>query len=709
MECQHCGYSLWNIKSRKCPECGSGFKPSDYDFIPGSVAYSCPHCQQQYFGLDSHGHLTPRAFACENCDQPIDMDQMILQPAEGFENQVTQATDNPWEVRLKNKSTFVYWVQVCLRALFRPGDLATTGGCKAYYRSGWFFLLITWSLVYTLGLTPFQMMLYSRSYDRNLLLFQLLGMLGGWAGGIVFGFLIIVLAVVVWAGITHGMLKILGRPTHQLAETYDGLCMTSGTACLLTIPIIGLLYLGWYVALWWPVSAAMVLARQHHMSRFKSLCAVGFLPLVLFGGIAGYIGYDTYRNMMSWNAFVAPQQSVASVGKLILQQENPDGSMGPDHILRLVFKKENQDWLNVLADSSEWQGGFGFVDDGFQEGCNRLGTLAFYNGDHNWKPLINEWYANVIDALDAMPPIEGPGYRFGGMLFVYNKITNDNFDPDLWLIVQWPRVAKVKEYLVFKADGTELRLAYNELMDGLDEQNALRRKLNLPEIGALDQIRIVPLPIISDLTYDLEQPQTLKVGSEILKVRQPDGQVGPDHILRLLLNGKLSTSPFEDMDWNLNSSVTRSLPENWHGNWPENAADHKKAYLIKQLDNLPKRSGPGYRFGQVLLVYDGIAEKDLNPELWLAIRWPKNYNPEQTRIYKADGHIMHVLTDEFQTHLQKQEQLRKQLGLPALGSLNDIQQISFDIPKVDECACENDKNKDKESAEVPGHPTKTDE
>ena len=34
MKCRACGYPLWNLRERICPECGSPWLPSDVDFVP---------------------------------------------------------------------------------------------------------------------------------------------------------------------------------------------------------------------------------------------------------------------------------------------------------------------------------------------------------------------------------------------------------------------------------------------------------------------------------------------------------------------------------------------------------------------------------------------------------------------------------------------------------------------------------------------------
>ena len=69
MRCKTCDYQLWNLRSRQCPECGTAFRVSDYDFVPNSVQFCCPHCNQIYYGTSARGQLVPPAFTCVSCNK----------------------------------------------------------------------------------------------------------------------------------------------------------------------------------------------------------------------------------------------------------------------------------------------------------------------------------------------------------------------------------------------------------------------------------------------------------------------------------------------------------------------------------------------------------------------------------------------------------------------------------------------------------------
>ncbi len=73
MRCKTCGYRLWNLTEQRCPECATPFRPSEFEFVPNSVQFCCPHCGQAYYGTGPQGHLEPASFVCAKCGNAIQM------------------------------------------------------------------------------------------------------------------------------------------------------------------------------------------------------------------------------------------------------------------------------------------------------------------------------------------------------------------------------------------------------------------------------------------------------------------------------------------------------------------------------------------------------------------------------------------------------------------------------------------------------------
>lgn len=674
MQCKQCGYRLWNINSRQCPECGKDFKPTDYDFVPSSVAFCCPHCDQTYYGTSQRGHLVPEAFECVQCQKHIHMDETVLRPTVGYEERHTRIAQNPWAERQPGKSTIMAWLRTSSRALFRPTELMLRDKPESGLSPAVSFLCFNTMMTSLCGLGIFVALTRGMGYGANSVYQTIIGILGGLFVLVLASILLMLFLVFIWSGITHGMLKLMGKPQGQYMDTFDCISFANGTTVMTALPICGMYGLSWIAAIWWPISAAQILAKKHAMSVVKSLIAVSILPMLFFVGMSGAVGYAIYDEFRTFDDNLQ-QASAESIGKKILAHVNEDKTIGPRHVFAYILAKPIREWDWEMGDMNQetWSGGF-------QEGCSELSSML--NGE---KRDNQKWHKDQITkVLDELPTIEGPGYRFGSMLFVYNKVTTDKLDPNLWLIVHWPRNSKPDEHAVFKADGTQVMYATIDLLNSLDEQDALRRKLDLPEIDSLDKIRIVSMPLQYQLTTHKLDPPQLDLAGRLLEVKHVDGRIGPDHVLRLLLDEKLATQLFEDVDadqWNYVYSPPM-VGEQWHRLWVTNAKDQEKTQLIKELDDLPARDGVGYRFGQMVMLYDGIKQDMLDENLWLAVRWPKSYSPEQTRIYLANGKMIHVLKDDMPRLLVEQDDLRKKLGLKMIVDLNMVPEVALDIAVI---------------------------
>ncbi|MBT8486072.1 MAG: hypothetical protein KJO43_10865, partial [Phycisphaerae bacterium] len=151
MRCTGCNYPLWNLKARACPECGLAFCPSEHEFLPNSVRFCCPHCDQSYYGTDGRGHLVPSAFACVSCGRDVEMDAMVLRPAEGVAEAQTRVDDHPWLERA-NRGVMRGWFATIGRAMVAPGRLMRATPAEGSLGSAWWFIIATSIIVFGLGI-----------------------------------------------------------------------------------------------------------------------------------------------------------------------------------------------------------------------------------------------------------------------------------------------------------------------------------------------------------------------------------------------------------------------------------------------------------------------------------------------------------------------------------------------------------------------------
>jgi hypothetical protein len=79
MQCTCCGYPLWNLAKRQCPECGQIFSINHYFYRAGTVRFLCPHCRLEQPPRNSRGQPTD-ARPCAGCGRDAAVDEMIVEP-----------------------------------------------------------------------------------------------------------------------------------------------------------------------------------------------------------------------------------------------------------------------------------------------------------------------------------------------------------------------------------------------------------------------------------------------------------------------------------------------------------------------------------------------------------------------------------------------------------------------------------------------------
>ena len=149
MRCRNCDYPLWNLPARACPECGDPFAPSEFEFKPGAVKYCCPDCQQEYYGTSRKGHLRPSSFECVQCKRQLEMDEMVLLPAEGWDERVVVSHSAPWT--RQDIGHVRRWFATVGWSYVRPGDLIAGIPVDKGLGQSWAFMTITQLLVGLIG------------------------------------------------------------------------------------------------------------------------------------------------------------------------------------------------------------------------------------------------------------------------------------------------------------------------------------------------------------------------------------------------------------------------------------------------------------------------------------------------------------------------------------------------------------------------------
>ena len=473
MRCKVCDYRLWNLGSRQCPECGTPFVPSQYEFVPNSVQFCCPHCQRAYYGTGPRGHLVPPAFQCAACGRHIRMDEMVLLPTAGLEEDQTRVDRMPWLDR-ERSGFFKSWFLTIGRSMISPGRLMRSVPPDSPAHKAWWYAVWTNTPIMLLsagGVVLFGLVLVS----------QVLG--GGvWAalaglGAVLCVALLLavvgtVVGIAIWGGLAHALLRLTGPTAGRLGHTCQAICYSTGANVLTALPCLGA-YFGW---IWWIVSAILMVKEAQQVQGWRAALAVLALPaLLIFSFITLYAVFIAVA-LSAAGPFAfsppGPRAETQRVLDAVLAYAEDHGDQGPGHAVELVAG----DYLDTL-DLVGWN----------TDTCDEdlpVGGLTLH-----WftSPSAKEKRRAVRAAISALPH-RTVAHRLGDFVFTHHGIALDNADPGLWLVIMSPdpdsnRSSSIDGLLaVGCADGTVQTIAINRLPTRLAEQNGLRAELGLPPL-----------------------------------------------------------------------------------------------------------------------------------------------------------------------------------------------------------------------------------
>ncbi|MCC6679573.1 MAG: YIP1 family protein [Phycisphaeraceae bacterium] len=476
MNCKTCGYRLWNLTSRTCPECGSPFAPSEFEFSPNEVQFCCPQCEQVYYGTSPVGHLEPREFDCVTCGRHVDMDEMILRPADWSREEMTSAQVNRWLERRKRgrfKSFFVTlgW------GMARPGELLRITPHDSSMGHAWWYLL--------LSLLLFTMTCWLPAVVWFALMFAVIapmssggaGLGGAMVGVFTFaGFLLIIPAVLVvftllWGGLAH---LLMFKPTTRIRRTYQAICYTVGPMCLMAIPCVGF-YMIPVGGAWWTICAILALRQAQEIRSLRATIAVGTLPLLTFAGIVALIVL-----LIVQATRITGNQQIVMLGYALQSyattSTNASTGQGPAHMLELV-NQPNTGFINTTQ-FIDWQT---YTTSSKVQLSPNLTLEQF-----ELAPVAQQ--QTMLQALVQAQPANVVAHRIGDYVFTYHGIDLNNADPGLWLIVYHPDPVvnpspdPNDDCTVVQADMSNTVFSFSRLSSELAQQNKLRGTLNLPPL-----------------------------------------------------------------------------------------------------------------------------------------------------------------------------------------------------------------------------------
>lgn len=476
MRCKTCDYRLWNLPARRCPECGTPFKPSDYEFTINSVQFRCPHCGQSYYGTGERGHLVPMEFDCVGCGRHIHMDEMVLFPTEGVQESQTKIENAPWLERAE-RGRVRAWFSTVGMALVRPGRLMEMLPEEGTTGQAMLFGLVTVVLIVSLSLSPFFVLPF---------LFVPGG--GGAIGmGEIVAFVLvpivgtaIVLALMfVWGLTIHVLLRITGRTAGDLGHTYQAVFYASGANVGSALPCMGI-YVGW---IWYVISTVIMVKWRQRVSGLRAAFAVITFPLLVIAAVGGFYAW-LFLSVIPGIPTTGPAAGAPFAGSLlgvpetspvldaILVYAGDHDRAGPKHAAELVARGYLRASDLILPESQTQA-------DQIAIGKTTLAGL---------ESMRREPAREEAEAAAAKLPPNTVAHRLGDWVFTYHGITlNPPPDGQLWLAVQCldPDLnpeSSLSEIVAWRGDGKSLSFSDSSFSAGLRQQNFLRRSLGLPSL-----------------------------------------------------------------------------------------------------------------------------------------------------------------------------------------------------------------------------------
>ena len=479
MRCKQCGYRLWNLPSRTCPECGTGFLPSEFEFTANSVQFRCPHCDSSYYGTSNKGHLVPMDFDCTGCGRRVHMDEMILLPTSGVEEERTQVDCVPWLERRK-RGFFRAWFATIGMALVQPGRLIRALPATGAAGAGWWFAIVTSTPCVLLGvglLIAFAMTRVS-AFSSNILLGAVIPLVIMVAVSV--GLTLVIIAI--WGLVTHGLLRMTGPTSGPIGRTYEALCYSTGANVGTAIPCIGF-YIGW---IWWLVSAVIMVKVAQKVQGWRAALAVLLLPggsIITVIGLYSWVIVSAFSGSGTWaTAFSQREANIIAAGMLGYAQDH--SGKGPSHALELI--------------AGEYVNAGDLVPPNFS--INTRGVAATVRVTPPIKFALMSKSAQdtaVLAAISALPD-DVTAHRLGDFVFVHHGIDFNTCDSQLWIIVQSPDpdggAAQLSTGMVHIGfcDGTVTAVDDIDFAMFLKHQNELRRKLDLSQLPDPRTLRHLP-------------------------------------------------------------------------------------------------------------------------------------------------------------------------------------------------------------------------
>lgn len=477
VNCPNCQYSLWGIRARSCPECGTGFAPSQFRFRRGRVKFCCPHCEQAYFGTDENGLLLPREFECAGCARRVALDEMVLRPAKGLAS--AQCPENPWLIRARVGRVRAF-VGTLWAGAIRPVDLLRATPPKAEQGLRFFAGVVMASgfgLVSVVALFAGSMVALRSSPGNTLTPIAAVVL------GVPVAALLAMILVWLLGTIMHGVLRLTGPTGHPRRRTMHALTYTAGPVVLCGVPCLGF-YLFPVSVVWWCVLVGFALVAAQGVRAWRAAVVAVLMGAILLAppayGIFRLLAFSMYYQRLAAN--VTPGSAPAP------PVSNPSG-LSSCQLIGAALEK-------YVAQHGEWPAHavvlLGQGDVSWQEITEGdPGVMGTFVGPwklQDWPMLKAQAQQDTVKEVVKGVPPGGGAHRVGVGVFVYHGLPLRP-DPEVWLVIRTP-TPSIAGYEVYKAGGGKVTAPTRALfLPMLDAQNDLRKRLGVPLVPDPESVK----------------------------------------------------------------------------------------------------------------------------------------------------------------------------------------------------------------------------
>lgn len=455
MKCPGCEYELWNLKAGPCPECGRPFRPSEFDFLSNAVKFCCPHCSQAYYGTGEHGELVPGEFDCVSCGRHLTTDDMLLLPADELGKREATRFPNPWLD--PHKGSFSRWFSTVGASIGQPGKLMEATPAIGSTGKALTFALVN---VLVAGLAGLACAGYSL-------------VMGGGGLGMAFYMVAALFApmayLFIWAGTTHGMLKLFkARTPDGVSRTVQAIALGSGGWIMSIIPCVG--PLAGFPA--WCVGATIAVRAGHKVAGWKASLATLALPVLTVLAVIGlYVAmiFGAFYTASSMSTTYATGHAWASGTRLEWE------TVELANELRSAITNNNPPLhgASLLGPSSP------VIYTVFSDAQNSDAPI----GPHTAMSLDgmdDAARAAALSAITSTWPADVTAHRIGNIVFTHHGIKPGD-DPRLWILIELPGPGDPMVDAVH-LNGASMFNGQTAGQITIDQQNRLRIAAGLPPL-----------------------------------------------------------------------------------------------------------------------------------------------------------------------------------------------------------------------------------